>query len=109
MDWGTDAHDIGILSQVTHALSPTQNREVFSKFRKALRPGGTLLVVDFMLADDRTGPPMSLLFHSNMLVHTAAGAPWRIDDLTGWLREAGFGEVEVDTGTPPVGMIYARA
>jgi hypothetical protein len=64
--------------------------------------------VDFMMLDDRSGPPMALLFHANMLVHTAAGAPWRTKDLVGWLGEAGFEDVEVDRGTPPVGMIYAR-
>jgi hypothetical protein len=40
--------------------------------------------------DDRSGPPMSLLFAVNMLVNTKAGDTFSFKEISGWLREAGF-------------------
>ena len=81
---------------------------VFRKFRRALKPGGTLLVVDFVQTDDRLGPPLALLFHLNMLVHTVGGATYREADYRAWLTEAGFREISLETTAGPASLIYAR-
>jgi SAM-dependent methyltransferase len=107
-DWGAGEHDLGVFSHVAHALTPDENRGAFAKFRRALRPGGTLVVADFVLADDRSGPPWGLMFHSTMVLRTAGGGPWQESEYREWLSAAGFREIEVDTSVPPVGIVYAR-
>jgi len=108
LDWGSGEYDIGVFSHVSHTLGPEQNAGAMRKFRKALRTGGTLLIADFVLSDDRSGPPMALLFGVNMLVHTPHGGAWREGDYREWLAGAGFADVSIDRGSPPVALIYAR-
>jgi hypothetical protein len=74
---------------------------IFKKFRKALKPGGILVINDFVLNDDRTGHPFAMIFPAQMLLVTKAGNAWRQSDYRAWLKEAGFTAVEiVPTPTP---------
>ncbi len=80
--------------------SPEQNLAIFKKFRGALRPGGTLLISDFLVSNDRSGPPFSLIFRSEMLVRTQEGGTSLYEDYEQWLNEAGFPKVDFqETGT----------
>ena len=56
----------------------------------ALAAGGTLAIQEFMPQDDRTGPPLTLLFAVNMLVNTEAGDTYTFAEMSAWLREAGY-------------------
>lgn len=56
-DFGTAAYDVGVYSHVAHQEGPDDNLRIFRKFRRALKPSGTLLVSDFIVEDDRSGPP----------------------------------------------------
>jgi SAM-dependent methyltransferase len=108
VDWGVDEYDIGVFCNVAHALGPEENREAFAKFRRAIVRGGTLVVVDFVLEDDRSGPPMALLFNDTMLIRTARGAAWTESDFRRWLDGAGFTEVTVERTDTPISLVYAR-
>ena len=46
--------------------------------------------MEFMLDDDRKGPPQALLFAVNMLVHTEAGDTFTFAEMSEWLLQAGF-------------------
>src|SRR5262249_16685505 len=45
-DFGNQAHDIAIYSNFAHQESPAENTAIFRKLRKALKPGGTLVISD---------------------------------------------------------------
>lgn len=107
VDFGEALYDLAIYSHIAHGEPAKENITVFRKFRRALKPGGTLLVVDFVQTDDRSGPPFALLFHLNMLVHTVGGATYREADYRSWLAEAGFREVSVEKTAGPASLIYA--
>jgi SAM-dependent methyltransferase len=107
-DFGTAEHDIGVYSHLAHQESPTDNVAVFRKFRAALKPGGTLVVNDFVVDDDRSGPPFPLIFHTTMLLQTAHGATWTRDDYRAWLTEAGFTDVSFQTTESPATLVLAR-
>jgi hypothetical protein len=56
----------------------------------ALAPGGTIAIMEFLVNDDRTEPVVGLFFAVNMLVNTAEGDTFSFEEISGWLREAGF-------------------
>jgi ubiquinone/menaquinone biosynthesis C-methylase UbiE len=108
VDFGSGHYDVAIFSHIAHMEPPAENVALFRKLRRALKPGGTLVVVDFVQNDDRSGPPFALLFHLNMLLHTQAGATYTAAEYRDWLAEAGFRAVEIETTEGPASLVYAR-
>jgi ubiquinone/menaquinone biosynthesis C-methylase UbiE len=107
-DFGAATYDFAICSHIAHQEAPADNIAMFRRFRKALKPGGALLVNDFVLNDDRTGHPFAMLFASQMLVVTKNGFTYRQADYRSWLTEAGFTSIDiVPTGTPST-VVVAR-
>ncbi|RAG80343.1 SAM-dependent methyltransferase [Streptacidiphilus pinicola] len=95
------AYDVALYSHIAHQEGPEDNTAVFAKLRDALKPGGALIVCDYIVDDDRSGPPFSLLFASEMLLKTNHGGTWRRADYAAWLIQAGFTDVTFHaTGTP---------
>jgi (2Fe-2S) ferredoxin/predicted O-methyltransferase YrrM len=86
-------YDIIMLNAICHMFSEEQNRDIFRRARKALAPNGRLVVQDFILNADKTGPVHAALFSVNMLVGTEAGASYNEKEFTTWMKDAGFGEV----------------
>ena len=106
-DFGTAEHDIAVYSHIAHQESPAENVTTFRRIRKALKPGGTLVISDFVVEDDRSGPPFSLMFRSVMLLRTKEGANWARSDYEKWLREAGFKSVSIEPTPTPATLVYA--
>ena len=48
------------------------------------------MIADFLVNEDRTGPPMGLIWAVNMLVQTEEGDTFSFGEIGGWLRDAGF-------------------
>lgn len=97
----TAAYDVALYSQIAHREAPEDNVAVFAKLRRALKPGGALVVCDFIVDDDRSGPAFPLLFASEMLLKSSNGGTWRRADYAAWLSRAGFADVTFHaTGTP---------
>ena len=97
-DFGS-GYDLIMLNAICHMFSEEQNREIFRRARKALSPNGRLVVQDFILNPDKAGPQHAALFSLNMLVGTDAGASYNESEYTGWMKDAGFSEVEPDQPT----------
>lgn len=85
-----NGHHIATLGHILHSEGRDRSRKLLKKVFKALAPGGTIAIMEFMVNDDRSGPPMSLMFAVNMLVNTRAGDTFSFKEMSGWLREAGF-------------------
>jgi hypothetical protein len=106
-DFGT-GYDYAIYGHIAHQESPASNVEIFKKFREALKPGGTLLVNDFVLSDDRTGHPFAMMFSAQMLLVSKEGAAWRQSDYKKWLTEAGFKSIELMPTPGPATVVFAK-
>jgi SAM-dependent methyltransferase len=91
-DFGS-GYDIIMLNAICHMFSEEQNRDIFRRAHQALAPNGRLVVQDFILNADKTGPQHAALFSLNMLVNTDAGASYSEFEYAHWMKAAGFIEV----------------
>jgi hypothetical protein len=107
-DFGAAKYDFAIYSHIAHQEAPADNIGIFRKLRKAVKPGGTLVINDFVLNDDRTGHPFAMMFSAQMLVVTKEGAAYRESDYRSWLKEAGFGSVELVRTPTPATVVLAK-
>jgi SAM-dependent methyltransferase len=85
--------DVVWLSQILHAYGPDQCEIILQKAVASLEPGGVLLVQEFILNDDRSGPLFPALFSLNMLVGTSAGQAYAEGELCAMLAAAGLRNV----------------
>jgi len=101
-DYETDdlgrGFDLVFLSAIIHSNSPQGNRALLRKGVAALTPAGRLVVQDFVVDEDRVGPPFGVLFALNMLVGTRAGDTYTESEVRRWMEEAGLeGVARLDT------------
>jgi SAM-dependent methyltransferase len=90
--------DVVWISAVAHMNSREQNRALYAKALRALRPGGHILIRDIVMDDLHTSPPAGALFAINMLVNTEGGGTYSLAETREDLQSAGFGEPEVIPG-----------
>ena len=91
-DFGS-GYDIIMLNAICHMFSPEQNGDIFFRARRALAPNGRLVVQDFILNPEKTGPQHAALFSLNMLVSTDSGASYSESEYREWMERAGFNAV----------------
>jgi len=106
--FGTAAHDIAVYSHIAHQEGPEDNMAIFAKVRGALKPGGTLVICDYIVDDDRSGPPFSLMFASEMLLKSKQGGTWRRADNRAWPTNAGFEDISFQPTPSPATLVFAR-
>jgi ubiquinone/menaquinone biosynthesis C-methylase UbiE len=106
-DFGRDLYDLVILGHIIHSEGEKHGQELLRRSCAALRPGGKLLIGEYVPNDARTGPAMPLLFGLNMLVQTEDGAAFTLREYRAWLREAGFRKIATIPVPPPTTVIVA--
>ncbi|MGW7518495.1 methyltransferase [Streptomyces sp. NPDC054796] len=99
-DFITDAalpggYDTIVLSMIMHDWDPDTDRLILAKCFEALPRGGTLMICEFFLNEERTGPPEAALMGLTMLVETLKGDNYSHTDYAAWLADAGFTGVEL--------------
>ena len=87
-------YDLAFLSAVIHSNSPQDINQLFSKCYKALNKNGQIVVLDYLMNEDRTEPAMGAMFSLNMLVGTEAGDSYTESEVRSWLKEAGFSSIK---------------
>ncbi len=103
-DFGAN-HGLATLGHILHSEGEERSRELLKKTFQALAPGGMIAVAEFLVNADRTGPLSGLIFSVNMLVNTETGRTYSFEELSDWLRQAGFIEprlMEVPAVSPLV-------
>jgi SAM-dependent methyltransferase len=107
MDFGRDKYDLVILGHILHSEGEKQGKELLRKSCAALRPGGKLLIGEYVPNDARTGPAMPLLFGLNMLLQTEEGDVFTLREYRTWLKASGFRKVTTIPVPPPSTVILA--
>lgn len=107
-DFGAAAYDVVVYSNIAHQEGPEDNVAIFAKVRGALKPGGTLVISDYIVDNDRSGPAFALIFASEMLLKSKHGGTWRWTDYQAWLAKAGFEDVSFHPTPSPATLVFAR-
>ncbi len=100
-------HDIAILGHILHSEGELRSRALLKKTYEALAPGGTIAIAEFLVDEERAGPPMGLIFAVNMLVNTDEGDTFSFPEIEAWLREAGFEDPRAIDAPGPSPLILA--
>jgi (2Fe-2S) ferredoxin/protein-L-isoaspartate O-methyltransferase len=98
-------YDLVFVSAICHMLSSRENEDLVKKCYSALASNGRLVVQEFFLEEDKTGPLMAVLFSLNMLVGTKAGSSYSAVECAGWLEQAGFQNVRHIRLPGPTGLM----
>jgi SAM-dependent methyltransferase len=94
--------DLVFLSAVVHSNSPAENAALLRSCTAALKAGGRIAIVDFVMDDDRVTPEGGAFFALNMLVATDHGDTFTDAEIRGWMSAAGLAagpRVETGFGT----------
>ncbi len=86
--------DLVLLSAILHSNSPEENEALIRRSAGALNPGGQVIIQEFIVNEDRTGPSFSTLFALNMLVGTDGGDTYTESEVREWMAAAGLVEVQ---------------
>ena len=82
--------DTVFVSNVLHAHGIAENRSLLGNLHRCLNARGHLILRDVFMSRDRTAPEWSTLFSVSLLLHTPRGRCYGLDEILGWLRQAGF-------------------
>lgn len=105
-DFGS-GHQVATLGHILHSEGECRSRELLKKTAKALAPGGTIAIAEFVPNAQRSGPPHTLIFAVNMLVNTDDGDTFTFEEISAWLKEAGFVDVRTLEAPGPSPLILA--
>lgn len=86
--------DVVFMSQILHSSSFDECAELIRATYPIVKPGGEVIVQEFVLDDEKTAPTFAAVFALNMLIHTPRGRTFSFDEIKGWLLDAGFRDVK---------------
>ena len=105
-DFGS-GHNLATLGHILHSEGSERSQALLKKTFQALAPGGTIAIAEFLVNADRTGPLNALFFAVNMLVNTESGDTYSFEEISSWLKAAGFTDARTLDAPGPSPLILA--
>ncbi|HEY9466337.1 MAG TPA: class I SAM-dependent methyltransferase [Vicinamibacterales bacterium] len=103
-------YDLVLVPNFLHHFDKPTNVSLLKKLRRAMTPGGTIAVVEFVPNEDRVSPPIAAAFSLQMLGGTEHGEAYTFSDLDAMLAEAGFSNRRAQPLAPtPQTLVTATA
>lgn len=101
--------DSVLLGHILHGFNEEKNRILLKKIYDYLPRGGTVIIVEFLLNENKTGPLFSTLFGLNMLIETEDGRTYSESEINKMLVDTGFGDIKSKIPLfGPQSVIYGR-
>ena len=103
VDFG-DGYDVALVTNFLHHFDQSTCTTFLRKVHDALKPGGRVVVLEFVPNPDRVSPPIPARFSLTMLAETPGGDAYTFDELRRQLEDAGFSNVTAH-GLPTPQMV----
>ena len=97
--------DVLVMGHVLHDWNLEEKMMLLSKAVQALPKGGSLIVYEALIDDDRRQNAFGLLMSLNMLIETSGGFDYTGADCSGWMKKVGFSETRVEHLVGPDSMV----
>ena len=107
VDVGT-GYDVALVTNFLHHFDQPTCTRFLRKMHAALKPGGRVVVLEFVPNPDRVSPPVPARFSLTMLAGTPAGDAYTLPELTRQIEDAGFSGVSTHALPTPEMVIIAR-
>jgi hypothetical protein len=100
--------DVIVMGHILHDWDLDQKYMLIRKAFDALPPGGSLIVYDTIIDDDRRANALGLLMSLNMLIETPGGFDYTAADCRGWLADIGFADSYAEHLAGPESMVVGK-
>jgi SAM-dependent methyltransferase len=100
--------DVALVTNFLHHFDPLTCTTFLKKVYAALRPGGRVVVLEFVPNPDRVSPPIPARFSLAMLAGTPSGDAYTLAELQGQLQGAGFRDVSAHALPTPETVLLAE-
>jgi hypothetical protein len=97
--------DVIIMGHILHDWNLEEKKMLLKKAYDAVPPGGSVIVFEAIIDDDRSQNAFGLLMSLNMLIETTGGFDYTAADCFGWMKEAGFKQTSVEHLHGPDSMV----
>jgi len=97
--------DVLIMGHILHDWNLEEKKMLLRKAYDALPEGGSLIVFEALIDNDRRENTFGLLMSLNMLIETPGGFDFTGADCEAWMREAGFRQTRVEHLVGPDSMV----
>jgi hypothetical protein len=97
--------DVVIMGHILHDWDLPTKKMLLGKAYDALPAGGSLIVFEAIIDDERRSNAFGFLMSLNMLIETRGGFDYTGADCAGWMREAGFRQTRVEPLGGPDSMV----
>ncbi len=103
----TTQFDIIFIGHLFHSLGEERSRRTLDRCFSALRPGGKVVIAEWLPRDDRTGPVHVMVYALAMLLLTKKGNIFSFSQLQEWLIKSGFRKIRKIQLPAPSPLILA--
>lgn len=97
--------DVVTMGHILHDWNLVEKMMLIRKAYAALPPGGSLVIYDSIIDDERRKNAFGLLMSLNMLIETSGGFDYTGADCISWMKSAGFRECRVEHLVGPDSMV----
>lgn len=102
-------HDVVLIANVMHLLSPDHNKDLLRRTRASVPAGARLLLADFWTDPTHTDPAFAALMAGEFLVITGEGDVYSAQEVKEWLDQTGWRVVDCKPLAGPMSVIVADA
>lgn len=100
--------DYVLLANILHDHPPQRCAEIVAESAALLAPGGSLVIYEWVIGEDRVSPPDVALFALMMLVENEGGGTWTEAQIAGWAADAGLEPGPLRRNPGPISALVAR-
>jgi SAM-dependent methyltransferase len=90
VDLGESTADVVFAANLVHHFDAEQNRDLARRAARALRPGGTMVVVELIRPSSLGAPGQAAALADLYFAATSRSGTWSFEEIARWQRDAGL-------------------